>query len=144
MNPLCAGLWPLTWPHGGVCLEAESEGAAKDMLDQHSIDMALYRPQFDPSPELEGLSLVKYCTTKGVPSVVLTGHAERPVYHKAYSMGARHFFMKGDFSGEGGVHPFVTFIKDSAPMFSRIFFEGCFVTKDKISRERSISQGASF
>lgn len=76
----------------GITLEAESAPAAKDILNNQKIDLALIDIHLGEDPS--GLEVLELAQKLEIPSIVLSSSDDDEITEKAYEIGCSHFLVK--------------------------------------------------
>lgn len=76
--------------------EADDFQQAKKLLENKVIDLAFIDLHLDDSDELLGLKLIPIAVKRGIYSVVMSSYAEDEIVDKAYSLGCKDFYEKGN------------------------------------------------
>lgn len=79
-----------------VVFEADNFEDAKRILETEALDLSFIDLNLDPSQELQGLKLIPTAVKRGVYSVVMSFHETDEVVQRAYDLGCRDFFGKGN------------------------------------------------
>lgn len=119
-------------PSTGKVLECRSLEAAKRLLKNQTIDIALI--DLDIEGRLDGLELVQMTKDLGIYSVILTSHEEDEVIGEGYKSGAKDFLNKplSDEALEKVLKRFQTF-QNQSDQFTEITKR--FITNDEDTKK---------
>ena len=114
--------------------EADNFQDAKELLESKVLDIAFIDLHLDDSRELAGLQLIPIAYKKGIYSVVMSSYAEDEIVDKAYSLGCKDFYAKGN--EDSNVNETVTrfFMERDSFNGSNLITE-VFPTKNSLQRE---------
>lgn len=76
--------------------EADNYIDAKNFLETKVIDIAFIDLRLDDSDELLGLKLIPVAVKRGIYSVVMSSYSEDETVDKAYELGCKDFYAKGN------------------------------------------------
>ncbi|MBL7663571.1 MAG: sigma-54-dependent Fis family transcriptional regulator [Bacteriovoracaceae bacterium] len=76
--------------------EADNFFDAKKILETKVIDIAFIDLRLDDSDELMGLKLIPVAVKRGIYSVVMSSYSEDETVDKAYDLGCKDFYAKGN------------------------------------------------
>lgn len=76
--------------------EADNYIDAKKFLETKVIDIAFIDLRLDDSDELLGLKLIPVAVKRGIYSVVMSSYSEDETVDKAYELGCKDFYAKGN------------------------------------------------
>ncbi|MCB9092184.1 MAG: sigma-54-dependent Fis family transcriptional regulator [Halobacteriovoraceae bacterium] len=78
--------------NGHEVKEAQSFSEAKELLSTEYFDVAFI--DLDLDKKLAGLELAQIAKSKGIYSIITTGHTENEIIHKAYELGCQDYLTK--------------------------------------------------
>ncbi len=79
-----------------LVFEADNFEDAKRILETEALDLSFIDLNLDPSKDLQGLELIPLAVKRGVYSIVMSAHEKDEVVRKAYNLGCKDFYGKGN------------------------------------------------
>ncbi len=108
---------------------APDKATALSKLKGKNHDLCFIDLDLGKSQPLAGLDLIPLAASKGIYSVVMSGHDSDPVVEKAYALGCRDFYVKGH-EGSDVQAVLSRFLSRNRMSRERIF-QDRFITEDK-------------
>ena len=107
--------------------------AAKRQLESGRYDLCFFDLQLGEDGEPSGLKLIPMAVRKGIYSVVMSGHASEDMVSKAYELGCKDFFAKGNEEANVGA-VIARFLQSRAGTDVKRIFAERFITDDPATR----------
>jgi DNA-binding NtrC family response regulator len=113
---------------------AEDAGTARRLLDEGRHDLCFIDLELGREDDCSGLDLIPLAAQKGVYPVVMSAHDSEPLVEKAYALGCRDFYAKGN--AESNVRRVLdAFLSRREKSVNAGLFTERFVTQDEATRE---------
>ena len=128
---------------GGHQLDfAQDTGTARHKLQAGRHDICFIDLNLGEKDQASGLQLIPLATSKGIYSVVMSGHDSETVVEKAYTLGCHDFYAKGNEQSNVGA-VLSRYLNRHRKSAAEGLFEDRFVTADPATRA-SISDALKY
>ncbi len=112
---------------------AHDSGTARQKLQSGGHDICFIDLNLGEKDKTSGLQLISVAADKGVYSVVMSGHDSQAMVEKAYTLGCRDFYPKGNEQSNVGA-VISRYLNRRHTSIAERIFENSFVTEDPATR----------
>ena len=114
---------------------AADKASALKKIEEKRHDLCFIDLDLGKANPLAGLDLIPIATSKGIYPIVMSGHDSDPVVEKAYSLGCRDFYAKGN--EDSNIQTVLArFLSQSRRLNQGdAFFKDRFITEDEETRK---------